>query len=221
MDAAPADEENVGDLIPQSDLDQILSDTSSRYPSNLLATTPQKGDSEAVQKMRSKLAHMSHLARREIVKMMLLDGYEPWQVKNEFLTRPDLFTRFIVPLKNPDLRLDEDMNVIRAAGLLRPLAHYIEGLKRSLRRANTFADNSELSAKERSSWAKSADDVQRNLAILEKAIHVVPGRGDLPLGEFTNPDDGGEDAGSLSRYSLPNVEPEDTSAEDEEYGDHD
>ena len=203
IEEPPSDGDNVmaGGPLAQAALDDILSETSSRLPSVFLATEIRDGDSAGIKRMRSKLAGKAHLARREVVKTMLFNGLEDWQVTNEFLVRKDLFDRFVVPLKDPDRVLDTDMNAIKAAGLLNPLARYIEGIRRSLRRANAFADNPDLSAKERSSWAKSADEIQRNLAILENAIHVVPGKGDMPVGYV---------GGSIQddEYDLPDVEGE-------------
>jgi len=195
----------AGAPLAQSDLDELLSATASRYPTSFLAVDPQEDDTDGVRRMRQRLSRQVYLARREIVRIMLFDGYESWQIKNEFLVRPELLKRFVAPLRDPDRILDDDIASIKAEGRLNPLARYVDGIKRALRRANAFADDSGLSAKERSSWAKSADDMQRNLAILEKAIHVVPGHGDMPVtgAGMGDPD---EDDGE---YDLPDVEEDD------------
>lgn len=196
-------------------LDDVLRATGTRVPSTVLATGERPNDTEGVRKMRRKLASQLYLARREVVKTMLYDGYEPWQVKNEFLNRADLFRTFLLPLQDPDRTLEQDMESFRVAGRMKPLERYIDGLRRSLRRANAFAGDETLTSRERSSWAKSADDIQRNLGILEKAIHVVPGRGDLPVTnrEFDDEEDDEEDD-SNHPYRLPDVE------EDEDASDH-
>lgn len=184
-------------------MDEMGQSTSSREPTNTLKTRPREDDTEGILAMRKKLANLLYLARREVVRGMLYDGLEAWQIKNEFLSRKDLFDQFVVPLKFPDRTLDEDMALIQASGRLRPLERYIDGLKRQLRRANAFSDDPYLPIKERAQWAKVADETLRNLAIQERAINVVTGKGDVPNIDrgYEEEDDDDEE------YKLPQVEP--------------
>lgn len=192
-------------LMTADNLDQVMNRGSSRNLNIMLATDEMDDDTDGIKLMRRRLAAQLHLARREVVRGMLHDGLEPWQIKNEFLSRPELYKAFLVTVKDPDRILNEDMEEIEKSGRLKPLERYIDGLKRSLRRANQFANDTDLTAKERSTWAKSADEMQRTLAIQENAIHVVPGRGDMPVGYDDEDDDEEED----SPFKLPDVEKDD------------
>lgn len=212
----PADE-NIDEIdapiATKEELDQALTDTASRLPTFILSTAPRDDDTEGVREMRRRLAAQLYLARREVIRQMLSDGYENWQIKNEFLSRPELFNQFIKLLKNPDRTLDEDIQEVLNSGRLDLHEQYIDGLKRQLRRANAFAENTALTAKERATWATKASEIQRNLAIAQGVIHVVPGRGDIPTGggDWDDPDE--DKPLNRDEASLPDVEDE------KEYGD--
>ncbi len=204
---------NTGKQLTQTDFDFMISEMALNGRSVIPATAEQADDTDAIKAARVHLQSKTSVYRRRLVRQMVYEGYTEEDVINEFLSRPELKEQFIKPLSNVVRVLREDIAAVQkgddrlSGGIkLNQQDRYIAGLERWLRFANSFAQDKNLTSRERSTWAKTGSEMQRNLAILEHAIHVVPGRGDLPVGgpnaDADNPDSEYEDADD---YELPNV----------------
>jgi len=168
---------------------------------------------DGVLEARADLRAQGTYFRRKIVRQLILvNSMEDWQeILSSFLSNPAWRKRYVVPIKDPRRVLEEDMRIIREEiGTDINRARYIAISEMNLRLAQAQAQSLGLSARDRSAWLKQSIELNQTLGILKRVVHIVPGKGTIPVGPIRDSDDDEndeeyEDGGS---YKIPSVRKE-------------
>lgn len=194
------------------DIDAIVNGESSVPPQEVDLGLPKEGEPEGVTRTRNwLLGHGVHF-RRKIIRGLMGEGVtEPKDIIAVFFRNPDLRSRWIEPLRNPVLMIQNDINYInnetsKGRTLVQRRNLRIERLETQYRQAMGVANDTSARPEIRLKALEAADRYQQVIDHMESTVRQTkPAEGETEPEAETDADGLEHDPDGTPVYRLPKV----------------